>query len=312
MNNNILMLIRREIWEHRALWIAPLVVAGVLLVIAALGGVNYNDDGNFWFGNADDLEHLPPEDRARVMENMSPTPKVREFIAATAMLSLTMVQLFTLGIVVFFYLLDTLLAERRDRSILFWKSLPISDGEVVTSKALTALVAAPLIAYVVSAVMVLLCSGVIALRMIDLPFNLWSFSAWLNVEAVTFGFMFMIVLWYLPLAGYLLVVSVWVRKNAFLWAVLPPVGLLIIEKIITRTDFVADFLGSRLAGFAQKVDKFDLRRLEHLKDGEGGMVSASYRLMGQVFADYEIWVGVVAGLALCYLAVRIRRFRDDS
>jgi ABC-2 type transport system permease protein len=310
MKNNILMLIRREYWEHRSLWIAPLVVAGVLMVISALGGVHYNDDGNFWLGSDHKLEQLPPEERDRIMEEMNPKPEVREMIISSVLAGLTVVQLITLGIVVFFYLLDTLLAERRDRSILFWKSLPVSDGEVVTSKALTALVTTPLLVYVVSAVMVLLCSGIISLRMMDLPFNLFSFSAWLNVEAVVIGFIVMVVLWYLPIAGYLLVVSVWVRKNAFLWAVLPPVALLIIEKLVTHTNVVGDFLGSRFAGFAFAMSPQNLRHMEDV--GTDHLVLESYRLIGQVFADYEIWVGMAAGLALIYLAVRIRRFRDDS
>jgi ABC-2 type transport system permease protein len=311
MKNNILMLMRREFWEHRSLWIAPLVVAGVLLVISALGGVNYNDDGHFWIGSHDKFDQLPAEQRDQIMERMKPEADVREMIASSVMGMLTVVQLLTLGIVVFFYLLDTLLAERRDRSILFWKSLPVSDGEVVASKALTALVAAPLVVFVVSAVMVLLCSGVLALRMINMPFNLWSFSAFLDVQVMVLGFMAMVLLWYLPLAGYLLVVSVWVRKNAFLWAVLPPVGLLIIEKIITHTNLVGDFLAERFAGYVFVMDAKDLRHFDDLKATEG-MVSASYQLIGQVFADYRIWVGAVAGLALIYLAARIRRFRDDS
>ena len=310
MNNNILMLIRRELWESRSLWIAPLVVAGVLMVISALGGVHYNDGDDFWIGSNDSLQDLSPAERERVLEHMNPKPEVREMITSSVFAMLTMVQLITLGIVVFFYLLDSLLAERRDRSILFWKSLPISDGEVVTSKALTALVAAPLFVYVVSAVMVLLCSGIIALRMVDLPFSLFSFSAWLNVEAVAIGFIVMVVLWYLPLAGYLLVVSVWVRKNAFLWAVLPPVAVLIIEKLITHTNYVGDFLGSRFAGFAFAMSPQNLRHIDDT--GSEHLVLESYKLIGQVFADYEIWAGMAAGLALIYLAARIRRFRDDS
>ena len=55
-------------------------------------------------------------------------------------------------IVVFFYLLDSLLAERKDRSILFWKSLPVSDTEVVLSKLATALVVAPVFVLLVSSV----------------------------------------------------------------------------------------------------------------------------------------------------------------
>ena len=310
MNNNILMLIRREIWEHRSLWIAPLALAGVLAVIAALGGVHWNDSGNFWIGTDDAMSHMSAEERQQALAAMNPGAKAREMIALSVFSMLTMVQLITLGIVVFFYLLDCLLAERRDRSILFWKSLPVSDGEVVTSKALTALVVAPLFVLAVSAVTALVCSGIISLRMIDLPFSIWSGTAWLHLQAVLLGFVPMVVLWYLPLAGYLLVVSVWVRKNAFLWAVLPPIGVLIIEKLITHTNYVGEFLAQRFVGFGMVMDPRSVRRIDNLQPDE--TISASYTLMGQVFANYQIWAGAAAGLALIYLAIRIRRLRDDS
>src|SRR5689334_22415266 len=127
MNNNIMMLVRREIWEHRSLWIVPLVIAGVLIVLAAIGGVHFNDHGNFWIGTGPDpsaFEGLPPEERARVLESMTPKEAVRKVIISGVFGGLITVQLVALGVVVFFYLLDCLLAERRDRSILFWKSLP--------------------------------------------------------------------------------------------------------------------------------------------------------------------------------------------
>jgi ABC-2 type transport system permease protein len=292
MNTNILMLVRREIWEHRSLWIVPLALAGVILVIAAFGGVHFGDgNNNFSFGSRDHLENLSPSEREHLLAKMNPGEGTRQMV--------------------FFYLLDALLAERRDRSILFWKSMPISDGQVVASKALTALAVAPAFVFVVSAVLLLVFAGVVSLRLGELPFNPWSASVWLQVQAVMLGFIPMVVLWYLPLAGYLMVVSVWVRKNAFLWAVLPPIGLLLIEGMITHTDYVAEFLGERFAGFIEVMNPGTLRHLDNVENSDLAL-SASYKLMGQVFADPEIWIGTAAGLALIYLAVRIRRFRDDS
>jgi ABC-2 type transport system permease protein len=311
MNNNMLVLIRREIWEHRSLWIVPLALAGVILVIAAFGGVHFGDGNNFNFGSRDHLDDLSPDQREHLLAKMNPGEGTRQMILAGVYSMLTLVQLIALGVVVFFYLLDALLAERRDRSILFWKSMPISDGQVVASKALTALAVAPAFVFVVSAVLLLVFAGVVALRLGELPFNPWSASVWLRVQAVMVGFVPMVVLWYLPLAGYLMVVSVWVRKNAFLWAVLPPIGLLLIEGMITHTDYVAEFLGERFAGFIEVMNPGTLRHLDNVENSDLAL-SASYKLMGQVFADPEIWIGTAAGLALIYLAVRIRRFRDDS
>src|SRR5262245_50149955 len=122
-SRKLTMLVRREVWENRALWIAPLVMAGVLLLSIAFGQIHIGGNDHFWLNptSAD-------------VERMDPDASRRERIYAGAIIVLTIVQLVSLGIVVFFYLLDSLISERKDRSILFWKSLPISDTEVVLSK----------------------------------------------------------------------------------------------------------------------------------------------------------------------------------
>jgi ABC-2 type transport system permease protein len=304
--NNILMLMRREAWEHRSLWIAPLALAGVILIVALFGGVHVSDNDPFWFGHVEG--EMTPEQRRHMIEQVSPPDNVRKAIIAGVLSMLTVVQLLVLGIVVFFYLLDCLLAERRDRSILFWKSLPVSDASVVTSKALTALVAAPLFVLAVSALMQVLFAGIAAIRLGDLPFVPWDTLTWLKVQVVLLGFVSMVVLWYLPIAGYLMVVSVWSRKNAFLWAVLPWVALMILEGLIMRSGHhIAEFIIDRFGGFATIMA---FRGRDDLEPDN--LVGGVYEHIGRVFADWEIWVGALAGIALIAVATRIRRYRDDS
>lgn len=298
--NNILMLIRREVWEHRSLWIAPLTLAGVILVIAMFGGVHFGGGDDFSFGYRD-------EGVRHEVDAMKAPDDVRQGIIAAGFSMLTAVQLMILGIVVFFYLLDALLSERRDRSILFWKSLPISDAQVVASKALTGLVVAPLFVLAVSAVVQVLFAGIMAIRLGNLPFAPWDTLVWLKVQVVSLGLAAMVVLWYLPLAGYLMVVSVWARKNAFLWAVLPWVAILIVEGLIMNSGHFAAFLGDRFGGYA-KIMAFD-----GPKDLDAtNLVGGAYHFIGKVFADMEIWVGAVVGIVLIGVATRIRRYRDDS
>jgi len=303
--NNILMLMRREVWEHRSLWIAPLSLAALILIIAMFGGIHFGNGNDFWFGYHDN--GMSAEQRQQLAEQMKAPDHVRQGVIAGVFAMLAVVQLLVLGIVIFFYLLDTLLSERRDRSILFWKSLPISDAEVVTSKALTALVAAPLFVLAVSAVSQALVAGVLAVRLGDLPFVPWDTAVWLKVQVVLLGFIPMVVLWYLPIAGYLLLVSVWARKNAFLWAVLPWVAILIIEGMITQTAHFAEFLGDRFGGFA-KVMAFPG---QHDFEADN-MLGGAYQYIGRVFADWEIWAGAAAGIALIAVATRMRRYRDDA
>jgi ABC-2 type transport system permease protein len=299
---NILMLMRREVWENRSLWITPLVISGVILVISAFGGI-HTGDGTMSFGSR-------PSD-AELHHMLTASMDKQQAIYGLTMATFTSIQLFTLGIVVFFYLLDSLLSERKDRSILFWKSLPISDLEVVGSKVLTALVAAPLFVLVVSAVTQLLFALVWSLRFggttmgqILMP---WDGGIWLQVQTGFLALVPAVILWYLPIAGYLLLVSVWARRNAFLWAVLPPVAILMVEGLLLHTSWFSDFLGRRFVGVFQIMD-FD--RVHSISDEAALGVFVSH--VGEVFAHYESWVGALAAAAMFIAVVRIRRYRDDS
>jgi ABC-2 type transport system permease protein len=297
--NKVLMLVRREVWENRSLWIAPLAIAGVILISAAFSATPFdNDERAPWMvpgSGPEELAHLNVSDKGNL-------------VYAGVLSMLTVVQLFTLGIVVFFYLLDCLMAERKDRSILFWKSLPISDTEVVTSKALTSLVAAPLYVLAVSAVTQILFGLIIWARFHDSAFGgiivPWPVGVWSQVQV---GFLALVpaaVLWYLPLAGYLMLVSVWARKNAFLWAVLPPAAVLLVEALITHTHHFADFLGRRFVGLFMIMD------FEH--GAHEPTLAAALEHVGRVFTHYETWLGVLVAAGFLVAVVRIRRYRDDS
>ena len=311
--NNMIWLIRREFWENRSLWIAPLVIAGVILVLTAFGGVHIGQNETFWFGaGTSDLEGMSPADREHLNNALSQVTDKRQMIYAFTLMMLTSVQLLALLIVVFFYLLDTLLAERKDRSILFWKSLPVSDAEVVTSKVLTAAVAAPIFVLLLSAVLQVLFGLVVWARfhgsVVGAVMPVFDAGVWLQVQAASWLMAFTAIVWYLPLLGYLLLVSVWARRNAFLWAVLPVVSLLIIEAMLNQSHEFADFMGRRFAGHIQLMDLGSNGFNDRDMPGVGEVLEA----VSRVFASPETWLGVLAAAAMIFGAIRIRRFRDDS
>jgi ABC-2 type transport system permease protein len=309
----MLWLIRREVWENRSLWIAPLVVAGVILVIAMFGGIHVGDGGQFSMGwQSDSSIHLSERDQAHIRDAMSEKPETRQIVYAITLSGFTAVLLFTMVIVLFFYLLDSLLAERKDRSILFWKSLPVSDTEVVLSKLLTAAVVVPLFVLVVSSVLQILFALVWSVRfsnsVLGEALMAWDGPTWISLQASYLLTITMAILWYLPLIAYLLVVSVWARRNAFLWAVLPPVALLTIENMILGSNRFGDFLGHRFIGVFELIES---------KIGSvhgSGMVSVRDVLeaVSGVFTSHETWLGVLVAAAMIFGAIRIRRFRDDS
>ena len=302
--NKLLMLIRREYWENRSLLIAPLVVAGIILLSAAFGGIHTGDKGLMSFGTSDG----PSE--AEIAAIAGAVDK-REMIYGMTMAGFAAFQLGVLGFVVFFYLLDSLLSERKDRSILFCKSLPVSDAQVVASKTLVALVTTPIYVLLVSAATQLVFAIVWWLRMRGSPLGdlLTPFDAavWAQVQVGTWVLAFVTILWYLPIAGYLLLVSVWARRNAFLWAVLPIVGILLAEGLLMRSHRFADFLGRRFSGV------FQIMGFEHDRiPDDGSALLLFMKHAAAVFTTWETWIGVAVAAAAFFAVVRIRRYRDDS
>ncbi|HSY09129.1 MAG TPA: hypothetical protein VK820_11410 [Steroidobacteraceae bacterium] len=280
-------LIRREFWEHRALWIVPLAIAG-LIVVAAM------------FPHAD--MQLDSADVA--------TPQKHLAVFAMMHSALMIPQFLLLAILLPYYLLDCLYAERKDRSILFWKALPVSDAHTVLSKLLVALVIVPLGVYVLTLFTDVAASGVLALRMRNSEllrmFTSWDTAIWVRTQALILATLVMIVLWYAPLAGYLLVISAWAKRNAFLWAVLPPLVAIVIERIAFGTSYVARFLGYRLrlSGFGKSI----------VPAGTGTDAASMLDAFRPLHAltNIDLWLGLLATAALVWLTIRIRRHQDES
>ena len=229
---------------------------------------------------------------------------------------LALVVFMVMGIVAFFYSIDSLYADRRDRSVLFWKSLPLSDIETVLSKFAVAIVVIPLVALAASLVsqLVIAAGGSARLSMDGMPGGLmWEPQALFGGFMVAFLWCVTAMLWYAPIVGYLMLASAWAPRGPFLWAVLPPVGLWILERVVVGSEYVGDFITDRL---------FGLYRL--LGEQSGGEVNrpggdlekiSNVDLVGSLrefYASPELWLGVVAAALLLAAAVWVRRYRDET
>jgi ABC-2 type transport system permease protein len=220
-------------------------------------------------------------------------------------------------IVLFFYLLDALYAERKDRSILFWKSMPVSDSATVLSKLFTSMVAVPLWVWAVSLVMGLLTFVIIALKVSGTPIaplGQFHFGAWIVLQLTLLQNLLLASLWYAPIAGWLLLVSVWAKRAPFLWAVLPPALVMLFEEIILNTEHVAQLLGYRLThyfeaasfGFNVETGAGSQVIFDTIKNTYEGMSAAS--LLGEP----HLYSGLVVAAVFVLLAIRLRRWRDDA
>jgi ABC-2 type transport system permease protein len=276
-----LTLVRRELWEHGSLVWAPLAMA-LTIIVVSLVSVMVKTSVDIDLG----------EDRP-LPELFGDVEKQRG-IFSLVMAGLVLPQLLVGFVVVFFYLLDGLFTERRDRSILFWKSLPVSDAKTVLSKLFVALVAVPLWSWALSLVVGLVVFGVLATQVSGTPaagLGTWHGGTWLTVQAAMLGKMAIAALWYLPVAGWLLLASVLAKRAPFLWATLPFLVLSLAERIALGSNVVGAMVAQRLFGFREEVS-----------------LMSEFPLL----ASPALWIGVAVGAALVYAAIRVRRRSDDS
>jgi len=288
----LLTLVRREFWEHRSLWLAPLIVAGLLALCAAIGRV-----------------HLQVEESA-VVHGEAQRVAVFSIIQWVLAMPLYLVAMF----VVAFYLLDCLYAERKDRSILFWKSLPVSDGLTVSAKMLVALVAMPLGVFALALVAHLLFSAILGARVLIgtlPPIFTWSTYEWARTEAVMLLVMVLAVLWYAPLAAYLLLMSAWVRRGPILWATLPLVLGPVLEWVAFGSRYLMDFINYRINGIWWLLGVQNTHLITKHEVRAVGTALEVLNFRG-VMTSIDLWLGLAATVALVYAAIRIRRYRDDT
>jgi ABC-2 type transport system permease protein len=282
-NNKHLTLVRRELWENRGLWIAPLIGVGLLLIAAIWGAAN--------IGNGITISTDPVESPRRATE-----------IGAVSLLGIgSAISLFAC-IVTGIYLLDCLFAERKDRSILFWKSLPVSDAETVLTKLGLALVLMPLYVLALSIVLQPLLALIVSLRFSALDSHIGGLM-WGSLKALPYlmGSWLVMLLWYAPVATYLMLASVIARRTPIVYAIVPPVALGVAEWLLFASHHVFQFVGERLAPQLMRPG-FVVPR--------GG--SLDFQVEWGLLTQPGLWLGLLAAAAMAYGVIRLRRYRDDT
>jgi ABC-2 type transport system permease protein len=275
--------VRRELWENRSIYIAPLAAGAVFLL-----------------GFLISLTRLPHQIRAlssleaaQQQENlMRPYDFAAGLIMATTL------------IVGVFYCLDALHGERRDRSILFWKSLPVSDLTTVLSKASIPLVVLPLLTIAITVathwIMLLLSTVVVAGSGLSVR-SLWAHLPLFQMSLMLFYHLLTVhVLSHAPFYCWLLLVSCWARRAVFLWAALPVLVIAVVERVAFNTSYFVGMLGRRFGGGSEAVAFHGRMPIEP------GMQLTP----GNFLSSPGLWIGlVVAGIFLA-TAVRMRRYRE--
>jgi ABC-2 type transport system permease protein len=216
-----------------------------------------------------------------------------------------MLMILTVFIVGVFYCLDALYGERRDRSILFWKSLPVSDLTAVLGKA-----SIPFLILPANAFLAIVCTQLVMLAATSVVLMAHHLSPATTFEYVSLPFnmvvlfygLIVIALWHAPIYGWLLLVSGWVRRAAFLWAVLPFFAVGVFEKVTFNTSYLAQMLENRLLGFAPGAFAFDPHSKEPIH-------SFTQLTPERYLSTPGLWLGLVFAVAFVTIAVRLRRYR---
>jgi len=272
--------VRRELWEHRAIYIGPVAAAGVYL-----------------FGFLFTLHRLPHQMRDGMADpsKMKALASPYEFAAVAIMLVAMIVEIF--------YCVDAFQGERKDRSILFWKSLPVSDLNTVLSKASIPFVVLPALAYGVlimtGFVMLVLSSAVLTVNGLSAA-PLWT---QLSLAPNAFGLLYHMVtvhvFWYAPLYCWMLMISAWARRAALVWALLPPFCVGMLEKVTFNTTHFATWIGYRVGGGMEA-------------EPSAGMMPSTHLTPWRFLGDPGLWLGWIAAVIFLAAAVRIRRNREPN
>lgn len=278
--------VRRELWENRSLYMAPLIVAGVQL-----------------FGFVLFVGQLPQKRRNALL--LDPALQRAAIEQPYDMAAIMMIP--TMFIVGLFYCLDALYGERRDRSVMFWKSLPVSDRTAVLAKTFVPLVVLPIIAFVVTvcvqlvmlaiSTVVLLANGLppATYAQLPLPFS-WVVLLY-GLVALS--------LWHAPIYAWALLVSSFVRRAPFLWAVMPWFAIGVFERITFGTAYLSAFLNYRLFNFASEAFAFG-----HYGQHNTPTIESFAQLTpGRFLTSAGLWLGLVFAVACLFAAIRLRRYR---
>jgi len=275
--------VRRELWESRSIYIAPL--AASTLTVA---------------GFLISLVRLPDKMHAALALN----PMQQHALIERPYNFAALLIMGTTFIVAIFYCLDALHGERRDRSVLFWKSLPVSDLTTVLSKASIPLLVLPLLTFAITVAtqcIMLLVNTAVLLGSGPSLAMLWTHLS-LGHTSLMLLFHLLAIhgLWYAPFYGWLLLVSAWARRMPFLWAALPLLAIGVVEKIAFNTSHFGAMLAYRMGGPESAASTA----------GKMSMDSLMQVTLGQFLMSPGLWIGLAVTALFLATAVQLRRYRE--
>jgi len=301
-------LVRREMWEHRGFWMVPAVMSALLTLLLMRVAFEL-------------FVNVEPDEIVRMNARIAEDARLATFmdqthVAAMAFSSIGLAIGSIMMFVAFFYLLDSLYADRRDRSILFWRSMPVTDVQTVLSKLATVAIAAPLAAVGVLASAFVVWGALGAGVGLAVGFDHWWIGlnplAWVLAVVQILGVVAGSMLIVAPFLGWLLLASAWAPRAPFLWATLPIAGVAILEEMAFETEY---FLSTVFGHFEALFPKMFGEHFEGfgLRGSHGTIrVASGMDFSGAFLLEPRLWIGLAIAAGLVAIAIRLRRLRDDA
>lgn len=325
------MLLKREFWEHKGgfLW-APLIAGAIFLLFnlmaGGIGEMMLNKIGPGKTVNIDGAEvSIDSLNLGMITDKLDPKDLIELGQAINLGLYAAASWAFiVLAFVVFFYCLGSLYDERKDRSVLFWKSLPVSDTETVLSKVASAILVAPALAVAAGVATMLgfmLVASVFIVAHGGNPFTLLGAGDPFSVIGHLIAAIPVYALWALPTVGWLLLCSAWARSKPFLWAIMIPLfaGIFVswfdvMDLFNLESNWFWQHVVARALLSAVPGTWVDTINVSHIHGDGAEKISQMLNLqtLYSPLLSPQLWIGVVAGAAMIYGAIRLRRWRDEG
>ena len=322
--NTFKWLLKREYWENRGGFVWAPAITGIIFLVMTILGIGIATTVFWNKRNGDSFNFNGGVDAAGHAHVMG-------FAGDLSLVVGVLLSMAVMAFVVFFYCLGSLYDERRDRSVLFWKSMPVSDTQTVLSKLVWALVLAPVIAVLVGLVIggglwVVSLIGA-AINGLPSPGAVVTESHPLRVVSNILIAIPVYALWALPTVGWLMLCSAWAKRFPFLWAVLIPFltcAMVSLVALITGAATGMNFPFSALwytvwyrgvmsvipgTWYALPEVREQIKPLNiNSPDDLVNAIDISQSL--HAFATLDLWLGVVFGTLCIVGAIYMRRWRE--
>ncbi len=317
MINTMKALIKREFWEHRGAFIkAPIIVGIVFFVVTLVAYIT--------------MRVIAPKVNGEemmdkgILELAKLSPDELVVFWDINLLSISTAYLVVLFFVLFFFLLGSLFDDRKDGSILFWKSIPISDAETVFSKLLTAMFFVPVVfvaVYFVSQLAVMILQSVLALFHGLNPIKLvWMPAPIFKSAGVMLMGGLVQMVWALPIYGWLLFCSSYSKRRPFLFATVIP-GLVGLAwywfNLLTKLSVFDGGLIKTIATHAGHALVPDASRAHGNSwgvnfDPEESSMSETITSMFESLNRSDVYYGVVFAAVMIAITIWVRRYRNTT